>query len=69
MAHVAAGELTTSEAADMLGVSRSTVARWAKARGIDVRAARANLLVRLAADAAKFAPLFDMVYGDRCADR
>jgi len=42
---------------------------WAKARGIDPRAARADLLVRLAADAAKFAKLFDLMYGGRCADR
>lgn len=53
----------------MLGVSPSTVARWAKARGIDPRKARADLLVRLAADAAKFAKVFDLMYGDRCADR
>ena len=33
------------------------------------RKARADLLVRRAAEAAKLAPLFDMVYGDRCADR
>jgi hypothetical protein len=62
---IAEGEITTSEAARILGLHYATV----KALGINPKQARRDLLARLAACASKFAPLFDMVYGGRCADR
>jgi hypothetical protein len=65
MAYLAAGELKVSEVADMLGLHRATIARQAKAMGIDPRKARAGLLARLAKVAHLFAPLFDQMMRDR----
>jgi hypothetical protein len=65
MVYLAAGELKVSEVADMLGLHRATIARQAKAMGIDPKQARADLLVRLAKGAHLFAPLFDQMMRDR----
>ena len=65
MGLIAAGELTASEGARMTGLHLSTVRRQAKAMGFDPRQARRDYLAQLAAHAADYAALFDIVYGDR----
>jgi hypothetical protein len=46
----------------MLGVAPVTIRRHAKALGIDPKQVRRNYLALLAADAAKFAKLFDLAH-------
>jgi hypothetical protein len=62
---LAQGDITATEAADLLGCHRSTILRRCKALGIDPSKARADLLVRLAACASHFAPLFELTFKDR----
>jgi hypothetical protein len=41
------GKCTMSEAADLIGVNRATVLKWARAGGIDPQATRQALLLKL----------------------
>lgn len=72
MGLLASGDITATEAAELLGVHRSTIMRRCKVQNINPKQARAALLVRLAACAEKFGELFEVTFtsaGPRLRER
>jgi hypothetical protein len=61
MVLVAEGQVKVGEAARIVGVSPATIRRQARKLGIDPRAARANYLNYVAANAANFAFMLDQM--------